>query len=171
MSRSGFPIKFPLKPWIDFPAGTLSDSGQKVEKVESKIFKYSLINSLQCLSNKHGQNQEEGGTWSQLWQRSCKRGARPLGPLTQVPEIKTLSTLVSRHLHDPNAAALLADFLVSAAAIAIDRPPVVRSGRSWAHFERKTGAHHFGVQAWARFRAPSVFFCTGLTFYTLSCPE
>ena len=36
-----FPIKFPPKPWIDFPVGTLSDSGQKVEKIESKIFKYS----------------------------------------------------------------------------------------------------------------------------------
>ena len=82
-----------------------------------------------------------------------------------------MSTLVSRHLHDPNAAALLADFLVSAAAIAIDRPPVVRSGRSWAHFERKTGAHHFGVQAWARFLAPSVFFAPVLLFYTLSGPE
>ena len=86
-----------------------------------------------------------------------------------VPEIKTLSTLVSRHLHDQNGpevaiAALEADFLVSAAPIAVAWLPVIRSGRSWAHFERKTSAHHFGVQAWACFRAPSVFFCTGLTF-------
>ena len=61
-------------------------------------------------------------------------------------------------------AALEADFLVSAAPIAVAWLPVIRSGRSWAHFERKTSAHHFGVQAWTCFRAPSVFFCTGLTF-------
>ena len=57
-----------------------------------------------------------------------------------------------------------ADFLVSAAAIAVAQPPVVWSGRSWTHFERKTDAHHFVVQAWAHFRAPSVLFCTGLIF-------